>query len=183
MSLLTYIGGDLIIVSNNALNVIDNSSFGNLNYISGSFTILHNNVLTSLVFPYLRSIGGLVNIGGSSPYSDNYVLSYVGLQAVTFVGNTILVDANPALVKVDFSSLSNVTGYIYVSSNSQLTTLNMSSLKNVNGTDTIYGTSLTAIHVCFNNGGLIVSTNIPSAGYPHWCRIQTSGNCIVSPCT
>ena len=99
----------MIIESNNALSVIDVSSFGNLSYIGGLFTILHNNVLTSFVFPRLLFIGGLVNIGGSPPWSDNYILTYVGLPVVTFVGNTILVDANPSLVTVDFSSLITVS--------------------------------------------------------------------------
>jgi len=100
LSVLTSIGGNLYIYSNDALASL--TGLDNLTYIGSDLHIYNNNALTNLA-----GLDNLVSIGGELLIFDNDDLtSLTGLEGLTSIGDYLSISANDALTNL--SGLNNL---------------------------------------------------------------------------
>ena len=119
LSVLTSIGGYLIISGNNTLNSF--SGLENLISIGGGLEINYNNMLTDIsALSNVSSIGGDFQIN-----SNNSLTSLQGLNNVISIYGFAKVFSNDVLLDLsDLNSLSSVEDLLMISGNPQITNLN-----------------------------------------------------------
>ena len=118
LSVLTYIGGYLKIIENNALTSL--IGLDNLDSIGGGLKIYHNDALTSLT-----GLGNLVSIGGDFWINWNDALtSLTGLDNVTTIGGKLVIMGNDALTSLTgLNNLDSIVGNLNIDANDALTSL------------------------------------------------------------
>ena len=95
------------------------SGFAVLKRIDGNLLIQDNNVLTSLSdFAALNSVGGFIQIGGSSsfyPPRNRNLITVSGFDALTRIEGDFIIQNNDALTSISgFSVLNSVGGTIQI---------------------------------------------------------------------
>lgn len=146
MQNLVSIGGDLEIFSNTLLVSIDD--FQNVTSIAGNIEIGNNIMLTTL--------NGLQNIfvaAKALKITRNTVLENLdGLQNITSVGGSLEIYNNDAITNLDgLSNIITINGYLKISSNDELTNLSgLQKITSVDGSLYIYNndvlTNLEGLH-------------------------------------
>ncbi|MCK9399659.1 MAG: T9SS type A sorting domain-containing protein [Bacteroidales bacterium] len=141
MSVLTSIGGDLLIQSND--NLASLIGLENITTVGGNLTINYNDVLPVLTglegltsvlgdliisgynITSLTGLESMTAVGGNLKILGNTLLiSMAGLDNLTFIGGNFIIDHNPALTSIlELNNVSYVGGGLYFQNNDLLTSL------------------------------------------------------------
>jgi hypothetical protein len=141
LSVLTTIGGGLLIVDNPALASLGLSG---LTTIGGYLNFNTNPALTSL-----SGLSSLTSIGGNFNISDNAALASLGLSALISINGNLAISNNPVLPSLSgLLGLTSIGGYLNISDNAVLTSL--VDLENIDPT-TISNTEPTAVDIEISN--------------------------------
>ena len=115
LSVLTSVGGDLVITRNPALTNINGLSV--LTSVGGSLLIYSNYALNNI-----NGLSGLTSVGGDLDLTANYALTNVdSLSSLTSIGGYLIILGSHALTNVDgLSALTSVGGRLRVYVNAAL---------------------------------------------------------------